>query len=714
MIAMEAGTVRVQLDRILSSRAFAGAERSSRFLRFVTEQLLEGRTGEIKESVIAIETFGRDPSFDSKSDPVVRVEARRLRDRLSAYYATEGVEDPVLITLPKGGYVPDVAERPRVEHHAQTRRRHVALFAGWVLFAVTAGVLTLLYSRNNRRLPTDTLQVSILPPESTSFDSFAISPDGQKLAFTAAVNGTTMLWVRRLDSLHPKVLDGTDGASYPFWSPDSESIGLYSNSKLKIIDMNGGTARTLANIVVGRGGAWSAAGQILFCPRPLGVLYRVPAAGGTPTTATTLDAARGEIAHGLPQFLPDGRHFLFVAGSTRRGESSIRVGSLDSTTSTVLLDGDVGTVAYAPVLTGHSASLLFIHGGALMAQPFDPRRLKVSGEPALLVPEVRHRRWQQISFSVSNNGTLIYQGGSASDRQLTWLDRNANSLGLVGPRNDYAGLSLSPDERRVAVWNDDDPATVIPTIWLIDLGHDGAVSRFTETGAGEPEFLPVWSPSSGELLFTRGDDRRMRLLVRPLSGGPERTLLDTDGPKFPTAWSSDGRFVAFGSQWPDYRYMHSWTMQLSQSGEPDSPRPFLRHSYEEFGGSFSPAARGNAPRWIAYTSSETGRYEVYVRDFPGGDQKWQVSPHGGWQPHWRGDGRELFYVALDGTLVAAPITLGSSFQSGIPPLFATGLEVTPMQIVINQYAVSRDGQRFLLNRRVSETTPGALTAIVAR
>jgi Tol biopolymer transport system component len=327
---------------------------------------------------------------------------------------------------------------------------------------------------------------------------------------------------------------------------------------------------------------------------------------------------------------------------------------------------------------------------------------------------VRQRRWQQISFSVSNNGLLLYQAGSAADRQLAWFDRNGKVLGSVGPHNDYNGLSLSPDEKHVAVWNDDDPATVLPTIWLIDLAHDGAVSRFTETSAGEPEFLGSWSPSSGELLFSRGDDQRMRLLVRALSGGPVKTILETDGPKFPTDWSSDGQFVAYGSQWPEYRYMHAWTVRLSQTGQAESPRPFLKHSYEDFSGWFSLDTRGSAGRWIAYTSGETGQYEVYVRDFPGGNEKWQVSPHGGWHPHWGRDGRELFYLALDGTLMAAPISFHPRFQSGIPQaLFGTGIQVTPMQIVINQYAVLHDGQRFLLNRRVQEDTPAALTAVVA-
>ncbi|HEY6991435.1 MAG TPA: hypothetical protein VH369_23770 [Bryobacteraceae bacterium] len=706
---MEPGAVRSQLDRILASRVFLDAERASRFLSFVTERALQGRASEIKESVIAIEAFGRNSSFDPKYDPVVRVEARRLRDRLSAYYATEGVADGILIHLPKGGYVPEFAERPQAEQQFRIKWVSIARLAGWVLFAVSTAALALFYSRKPDR--TGTLRLSILPPQGAAFESFAISPDGRKLAFTADFNGKLMLWVRQLDSLDAKPLPGTEDASYPFWSPDSRSIGFYTIFKLKTIDISGGPARSIANTVVGRGGAWSPTGQIVFCPRPIGILYQVPAAGGMPKPATALDATRAEISHGMPQFLPDGRHFLFVAGSSRAGESSVRLGSLDSPASKVLLDTDTTSVAYAPVLAGHPSSFLFVHNSALMAQPFDLRRLEVKGEPTILVPEVRRRRWRQISFSVSSNGVLVYLAGSVYNQQLAWFDRNGKLLESVGPRNDYVALSLSPDEKHVAVWNDDDPATALPTIWLTDLSRDGSVSRFTDPAAGEPEFLPTWSPSGVELLFSRGDERRMRLLVQPLSSGPAKTVLDTDGPKFPTDWSSDGRFIAFGSQWPDYRYMHTWTMPLSSSGEAEQPAPFLRHAYAEGNASFSPTDRGQAPQWVAYTSNETGSYEVYVRNFPTGSQKWRVSTHGGCQPHWRRDGRELFYLTLDGTLMAVPIKAAAGFEAGPPQsLFETGLQIAT--IVMNQYAVSRDGRRFLFNRRLPEAAPGAITTLV--
>jgi Tol biopolymer transport system component len=673
---MDAQRVRLQLDRILASAAFADAGRASSFLRFVVERKLEGHAGEIKEFVIAVEVLGRNSSFESKSDPIVRVEAGRLRERLSSYYEAEGGADPVLISLPKGRYVPEFTER-------QPREA-----------SKSVGVLRL----------------SILPPENASFESFAVSPDGRKLAFTAALNGTMTLWVRVLDSMEAKPLAGTDNAAWPFWSPDGLSIGFFAPNKLKAVGIIGGPARDIADIVVGRAGAWSPEGVILFCPRPIGPLYQVSAAGGTPSPVTSLDEARAEVAHGFPQFLPGGRQFLYLAGSSRPGESSIRAGSLDSTSSKVLVSADT-SAAYAPILRGRPASLLFVHDGALMAQALDSRRLELSGERVVVVPQVRHRRWRQSTFSVSSNGVLLYQ--DAEHQQFSWFDRQGKLVEAVGPHNDCLSFALSPDERYVALHRHDDPDTVLPTIWVMDLLRESAVFRFTDADVGQPEFTPVWSPDSREILFSRGDEGRMRLFRQALSGGMAKCVLDTAGPKFPSDWASDGQFIAYSSQVPDYRNLHTWIVALGGREKEATPRPFLQHSCQEFSAQFSPAG-GEAPRWLAYTSNETGRYEVYVRDFPEGRHKWQVSNQGGLQPHWRRDGRELFYIKLDGTLMSVAVNPGPSFEFGASqPLFTTGLRfLTPYTIWMNQYAISRDGQRFLLNRCFPGAAHGAITAVI--
>jgi len=350
-----------------------------------------------------------------------------------------------------------------------------------------------------------------------------------------------------------------------------------------------------------------------------------------------------------------------------------------------------------------------------MAQSFDTRRLELSGERTLVISQVRHVRWQQAGFSVSSNGILLYQSGSPENRQFGWFDRQGRSLGAVGPRNNFGSFTLSPDEKHLAIQRYDDPDTVYPTIWMMDLRREGAISRFTDTSVAQAEFLPVWSSTSSEVVYGQGDDLRMRLIQQPVNGGTGRVVLDTKGPKFPTDWSSDGRFVAYNSQWPDYRYQHTWIATLGAAAQPEEPRPFLQHSLDEGSASFSPTGGRGAPRWIAYTSDETGRLEVYVRDFSVGTPKWQVSNHGGLLPHWRSDGRELFYLTPEGSLMAVSVNPGATFEFGTPQtLFATGFRPLPLNVWFDQYAVAGNGQRFLLDRLVPETTPSPITAVIPK
>ena len=704
---MEPAKIRAQLSRILASSAFESAERSNAFLRFIVDRALEGRTNEIKESIVAVEVLGRKTSFDSKIDPIVRVEAKRLRDRLDSFYRGEGAADQILIALPKGGYVPQFSQREPPTVLRPSGKSSALLYAGWALFALAALAFSWLYFHKTAEFER-TFRLSILPPKNSAFESFAISPDGRTVAFTAAWKGNTALWVRPLDSLEAEPLPGTEYASQPFWSPDNRSIGFFTTSKLKTIDIAGGPARDLADIVVGRGASWSREGIIVFAPKPDGILYRVAADGGSLQPVTALDESRAEISHALPRFLPDGRRFLYLAASARAGASAIRVGSLDGKTSKVLLLAD-GGAAYAPPSNTRPASLLFASGGELIAEPFDLSDLALTGKPTIIAPEVRYRRWRDPGFSHSDSGILLYQAGSPADRRFTWFDRQGKMFATIGPPNGFSAFTLSPDEQYLAAWTDNDPATATTTVWLMDLSRDGALSRFSELGRGEAEFLPVWSPDSRELLFSRGDEHRMRLLRRALNGGATQTILDSDGPKFPTDWSSDARFVAFNTQWPDYRDMHIWTMQLNTKS---APQASAQHPYAELGASFSPAARGEGPRWMAYTSAETGRDEVYVRDFSSPGRKWTASTAGGWMPHWSRDGHELFYLDLEGNLISVSVHAGHAPALGVPhSLFATDLRATPIQTLMNQYAVSRDGRHFLLNTRTIESSPATITAV---
>jgi len=673
---MDRTRVLAQLERILTSVLFVDAQRASSFLSFIVERTLDGRTSEIKESIIAIEVLGRSPSFDSKTDPIVRVEAARLRDRLREYYDRYARADDVLISVPKGAYVPQFVERePQTQIH-------------------------------------DVLRLSILPPPGTDFESFAISPDGRRIAFAAQASGNLMLWVRELDSLDARPLPGTETAAFPFWSPDSRSIGFFTPFKLKVVQASGGPCRELADVVVGRGATWNAQGIIVFCPRPVGPLYRIAAEGGTPTPVTTLETGPNEIAHGFPQFLPDGRRFIYFATSCRPGESSIRIGSLDSATSMPIVESET-TALYAPVFRGRSGCLLFVSHNAMLAQPLDLQTLERRGGPEIVAPEVRYRPWGQASMSISNDGLLLYRGGTNENHQFAWIGRDGATIATIGPRNRLASspnysFNLSRDGKRVAIHRHDDPDTALPTIWVMDVYRGGALWRFTEPGGHDADFCPVWDADGAELVFSRGDDRGMRVLRRPLSGGTPISIVDTKGPKFPTDWSDDGGYVAYDSQEPDYRYQHLWI--ASTDGE---SRLFLPQTYYAGSARFAPAVVEGRPRWLAYTSSETGRYEIYVRSFPDAAHMFQISNNGGVMPQWRRDGRELFYIDLNGTLTAVGMDLEAA-EFGTPHgLFATGLGLTPYSMWRNQYAVANDGQSFLLNRPV-EPPAATITALLPR
>jgi Tol biopolymer transport system component len=317
-------------------------------------------------------------------------------------------------------------------------------------------------------------------------------------------------------------------------------------------------------------------------------------------------------------------------------------------------------------------------------------------------------------MSVSNDGLLLYRGGTNENHQFTWLGRQGATVSAVGPRNRLGSspnysFNLSPDGKRVAIHRTDDPDTALPTIWVMDLYRGGTLWRFTEPGGQDSDFCPVWDANGAELAFSRGDDRCMRVLRRPLSGGTPISIVDAQGPKFPTDWSADGSYVAYNSQEPDYRYQHLWI--ASMHGESHLLLPQTYYA----GGSarFAPAVVDGRPRWLAYTSNETGRYEIYIRSFPDGAHMFQISNKGGVMPQWRRDGRELFYIDLDGTLTAVGMDL-AAVEFGTPDgVFATGLRLTPYSMWMNQYAVANDGQSFLFNRPV-EQPDATITALLPR
>jgi Tol biopolymer transport system component len=344
-----------------------------------------------------------------------------------------------------------------------------------------------------------------------------------------------------------------------------------------------------------------------------------------------------------------------------------------------------------------------------MAQPFDPDRLLLSGGRAVLATEVSYRHGR-ADFSVSANGVLAYQPTNGKDLQLGWFDRDGRLIRSIGAHNDYVALRLSPDDERLAFIEEENFSSN-GSIWVMELAR-GGISRVANLP--DTSLMPVWSPDGNAILFSSGNEQGMRLLRQPLNSSKPVTVLDTPGPKFPTDWSADGTFVTYFTPWPEFARLKTVVLDLRNAGQKNSPVSLMESQYSEAEATFSPDFTSTGPRWIAYTSTDTGRAEVYVRSFPREDQKWRISNGGAWQPLWRRDGRELFFLSQDGWLMAADIGTGAQFQVGVPhPLFRTTIPPYPggPHIPVNAYAVSRDGRRFLVNQTADDTSKSTLSII---
>ncbi len=564
-----------------------------------------------------------------------------------------------------------------------SRERVAWAVAGLSLVALIAA-LALAATWRPRVGPAAASQFVILPPEKAdlgpSTTSQAISSDGRQLAFVASnSSGVRLLWIRPLDSLTARPLTGTDDATGPFWSPDSRSVAFFARGKLKRIETAGGPVQTLAD-ASGPGGTWSRDGVIVFSPTIFGALSRVSARGGAVSSATSLDQPATN-SHLWPFFLPDGRHFVFLARST--GNDSLYVGSLDSK-EVKPVPGVSSAARYSP-----PGYLLFVRENTLMAQGLDATRLSTSGDPFPLVERVAGGTTADrfgAGFSVSENGTLVYREPFAQQTQLAWVDRTGKSIAVVAPAGIYTNPALSPDDTRVAFYQAQGGTT---DVWLMDLSRH-ITSRFTF----EPPMnnVPMWSPDGRLVVFASRRSGALDLYQRPSNGsGPDELLLKLSAAPivFPSDWSADGRFLAYYRTDPKTQ-LALWVLPLFGDRQ---PFPFLRAEFNESQGQFSPDGR-----WMAYVSDESGKPQVYVQSFPTLTGKWQVSPDGGSQPKWRRDGKELLYVAADGKLMSVAVRTGAAFEAEAPhALFETMLSPGPNR---QNYAVSADGERFLMNTPV--------------
>ncbi|HUS13330.1 MAG TPA: protein kinase [Pyrinomonadaceae bacterium] len=597
-------------------------------------------------------------------------------------------------TTTSSGQTVTIATLPAFRPH--TRERLGWIVASVLLLALLTAIPFIV--SYFRRAPSEmsVVRFSVFPPEKTSFDSFAVSPDGHRLAFTAAAEGKRELWVRPLGSLAAQALPGTEDARNPFWSPDSRYIGFFAGGKLKKIEATGGSAITVCDVLLeSRGGAWSRDGVIVFAPQVRGSLYQVSANGGAPTPVTTLDESHQESTHRWPCFLPDGRHFIYFAGSLQSEGRAVYLGSLDGKETKRLLSADA-SAEYATSAEG--GYLIFEHERKLMAQPFDASRFQIIGEPFPIADQVSGAGLGQShsDVSVSASGVLSYRSDGGSTAQLAWFDRAGKSLGTVGPPGEYSFFALSPDEKRVALTRID-PQTGTSDIWVVDLSQ-GAPVRLTFDPANDDG--PVWSPDGSRIVFDSNRAGHYDFYQKLASGGGnDEALLQSSDWKFAPDWSSDGRYIVYVVNDPKNRG-DLWILPLF--GE-RKPMPFLQTKFFERGAKFSPDVR-----WIAYHSDESGKYEVYVQSFPPSGGKWQISPGGGTNPQWRRDGKEIYYWAGN-RLMAVEVKAGASFESGVSrALFEARV---PGSFGLD-YAVTHDGQRFLITNPVAGAAATPITVVI--
>jgi Tol biopolymer transport system component len=535
------------------------------------------------------------------------------------------------------------------------------------------------------------MRLELNTPPTTEPTSLAISPDGQKIVFAGESEGGSRLWMRSLSSISTQPLQGTERAQFPFWSPDSKAIGFFADGKLKRLDVDTGGVQNLANAIAGRGGTWNHDGVILFAPNNTGRLWRIQARGG-PMTQVTQGADRG--SDRFPVFLPDGNHFVFFVQGTNGG---VYLDDLAGTGSRRLLDADAAATYLPP------GELLFIRQRTLFTQAFDQARLTLTGDPSPIGENIAFAgAFGNPALATSAVGTIVYRTGSAGGRrQFAWFDRSGREISTVGELDSGGPTNpaLSPNGRQVAIYR---TANANVDIWLLDIAR-GVLSRFTSDASNDVN--PAWSPDGGRIAFQSNRTGVSDLYVKEASGaGGDQRLLSTPHDKAPADWSHDGRFLLYRNTDPKTGY-DLWAVPMTGDGKPFA---VAQTEFEERDGQFSPD-----DRWVAYQSNESGRFEIYVQPFPGPGGKWQVSSNGGAQVRWRPDAKELFYVSLDGKLMAVPIALKAEQpEIGAPAaLFNIRLGGAVQGISRQQYVVSADGQRFLVNT-VSDEAASPLTVIL--
>jgi eukaryotic-like serine/threonine-protein kinase len=584
------------------------------------------------------------------------------------------------------------------QHEFATNRRTLSAKLSMVLSAAVI-ILSIVLSVTSYRYFTaddvhrNPLKLSLLLPERATLNDGsvpALSPDGRWLAIAAIVNGQQALWIRELNGREGRLLAGTDGATYPFWSPDNQWIGFFTTAgKLKKIEVARGPAITICDAPAGRGGTWSRNDVIVYAVNGSG-LFRVSGAGGTPiqVSRTNVGSDRSpEPGHRGPWFLPDGRHFIYTARAIDSEDTRIYVADIESADHMkerrAVLSVDSNAIYVPP------GYLLFVRDRTLMAQAFNAASFQIVGNAVPLAEGVDFHNTSTYAFSASNTGVIAYLSG-ARDAQMTWFDRAGQPLGTIGPTGELRWAAISPDGSTIAYVRMDEQSS-FPDIWLHDLiTHTD--SRFT-FGPFANQF-PVWSPDGGQLAFSSTIPGNISIYKKTITGAGDKETLDNDGtPHFKHAsdWSRDYLIE-------ERTQSDIWLVPMK--GE-KKPFPYINTEFTEIDPVLSPDGQ-----WLAYSSDATKRSEIYIEAFPTRSVRWQVSANGGSLPRWSRNGKELYFIAPDRKLMAVEIDGGPKLVRGVPkPLFETHLPTN------GRYDVSKDG-RFLIPTQIESTGTVPLTVIV--
>ena len=586
-------------------------------------------------------------------------------------------------------------ELPAASFGRRISRSGVRWGLGAVLCAL-AGFGLFFFRHSSQTQPAMHFSIALRSP----IRDLALSPDGKVLAFIAPQpkEGGAVLWVDQVGGNEAHPLAETEGASYPFWSPDSKTIGFFADGKLKKIDDAGGPVQILGDAPIGRGGAWNREGVIVFAPDTGIAMSRVPAGGGVVTRVSGFEQVIATtMSNRWPVFLPDGKHFLYTSvdfSADLQGESSaVYVASLDSRVHRRLITSS-SNAAYVP-----PGYLLFSRNRSLMAQRFDAEHLQLQGVAFAVANNVTYlSSVARTLFSISQNGTLVYQlSDGTTFSHLKWFDRSGRQLDGVDVPARYANPKLSPDGNRVAM-DIDDPQSSNTDVWILDSIHSEPRRLTFDPSQDE---APLWSHDGSRILWLSDRGGKNNFYVKAVDGsGVEQSVTASvhSGLSFasaPSDWSSDGRFLMY-TDMHEGSVLHLWVLPMTGG----APQRLVEGGAADVEGQFSPDCR-----WVAYSSNESGRWEVYVVPFPRKEGKYQISTSGGQQPRWREDGKELFFLSRDRKLMAVSVKVGTNFEFTTPiALFETRVHEPVTAEEFFTYDASPDGQRFVINVNGEQNT----------